>query len=995
MVFKLIRLCLLFLLANTSWSVDRSNFKTCDQSSFCTRQRKLKADSLDYWLEPNSVIMNSYGMTAIIQTQDQNHSLLLNISYHKHSIFHVFIDELTNEFKRFRVPSGDVILKSAEKAPVKSIVNATNVVLQGNSGDKAVVHYKPFHIDFLLDNTVVASVNRRNLLHFEHQRNKPVVEKQSTEENNHTSGETHNQDTSSVKDSDKSSSDSDVSKDSATVDENKVDEQQPHSSSQDTVSSDPTWSEHFKEHLDSRPHGLNSISLDFDFHGFNHVYGIPEHADGFVLKSTSNGDPYRLYNLDVFEYELNNPMALYGSVPLLWGHNQNHTVGILWLNPSETWIDIEYSNSETNGLFSRIPNFFAKKSQETRVETRWISESGLVDLYVFMGHVPSEVMSAYAYLVGTTKLPPLFAIGYHQCRWNYNDEADVLTVDKHFDEYEIPVDVLWLDIEHTDGKRYFTWDRNKFPNPGEMVDKLNVKGRKLVTVVDPHIKRDSNWPLFSNSQNSGIFVKTRDGTEYDGWCWPGSSAWPDFTDEAVRQWWSNQFLTYEPVRKDTMFTWNDMGEPSVFNGPEVTMHKDAKHANNWEHRDIHNLYGLYVHQATWDGQMLRSNGMERPFVLSRAFFVGSQRTAAVWTGDNTADWGHLKISVPMLLSLSVTGLTLSGADVGGFFGNPDPELLTRWYQAAAYQPFFRAHAHIDTKRREPWLVPAEYVDPIRKAIQARYNLLPYWYTTFARSEADGQPVMAPMWFHFPKDVNTFALEEQYMIGEALLVNPVTSQGASHVQIYFPKGTWYHNPSFEVYTGEQLVQYPVTLSSIPTFYRGGWIIPRKERIRRSSWLMRDDPYTFIVCLDPEEPNASGYIYFDDFHSTSKLNAQFFKIIYNRVVDPTGGNMHGGRLRLVRLPLPGETSISSPTNEIVIPRIERIVIVGLNSTLERVTVIEEHKPRRNLEFSVNPPIHLSGSGPTHTPQTVFVRKPELLVNDQWEVHFVTGKELKDDL
>ncbi|TNN17347.1 Neutral alpha-glucosidase AB isoform 2 [Schistosoma japonicum] len=992
MFLRLGSLGLLFLLLNSSWSVDRANFKTCDQSSFCARQRQIKTETIIHRLEPSSVKINSYGITAVIHAENQNQTLSLDITYNQHSIFHVLIDELANEYRRFRVPVQDV-LQSVQSARVKCTFGESSLVLEGQSADKAVVHYNPFYIDFLLNDKVVATANKRNLLNFEHQRIKPIVKEQPVaQEDNHTLlSENHEVDISSANNSEDSSENIDIPKDSITVGENNVDEQQVHIDSKQVVPEDQSWSEYFKEHLDTRPHGLNSISMDFDFQGFDHVYGIPEHADGFILKSTSDGDPYRLYNLDVFEYEVNSKMALYGSVPVIWGHNQNNTVGVLWLNPSETWIDIDHSNSHTSGIFS---SFFSKKPEGSSVKTRWISESGLIDLYVFMGHTPSEVMNSYASLVGTTRLPPLFAIAYHQCRWNYNDEADVLFVDKQFDEYEMPVDVLWLDIEHTDGKRYFTWDRTKFPNPKEMVDKLNLKGRKLVTVVDPHIKRDPNWPLFSNSQNSGIFVKTRDGTEYDGWCWPGSSAWPDFTDKSVRQWWSNLFLSYEPICKDSMFTWNDMGEPSVFNGPEVTMHKDAKHANDWEHRDIHNLYGLYVHKSTWDGLMSRSNGVERPFVLSRAFFVGSQRTAAVWTGDNTADWSHLKITTPMLLSLSIVGLTLCGADVGGFFGNPDPELLTRWYQAGAYQPFFRAHAHIDSKRREPWLVSLEYIDPIRKAIQARYHLLPYWYTLFARSEANGQPVMAPMWFHFPKDVNTFNLDEQYMIGEAVLVRPVTEQGVSYVQVYFPKGTWYHYPSFEVFTGDQLTQYPVTITSIPVFYRGGWIIPRKERIRRSSWLMRDDPYTFVVCLDPQESDAFGYLYIDDFHSTSKSSAQFFKIIYQRIVDPTGAGVHGGRLRLSRLPLPGETSVTLPKYVVSSPKIERIVVVGFSSPLERITVIDEHQPRRNLEFSVTPPSSLS-IGFKNIPQIVVVRKPDLSISDDWEIHFVTGKESRDDL
>lgn len=460
---------------------------------FCTRQRQIKPGGLAHRLEPSSVKINPHGITAVIHTEDQNHHLSLDVTYNQHSIFRVLIDELTDEYKRYRVPTGDV-LPGVEKAPIRCKFADNSLVLDGQSGYKAVVYYNPFHIDFFLNDIVVASANKRSLLNFEHQRKKPIIDKNKVSQNdNHAlPSENHEVDISTVNSSEDSSGNTDVPKDS-TTDEDKEDEKQDHIDTEHTVPEDQSWSEYFKEHLDTRPHGLNSISMDFDFQGFSHVYGIPEHADGFVLKTTSDGDPYRLYNLDVFEYEVHNKMALYGSVPVMWGHNQNNTVGVLWLNPSETWIDIDHSNSQNSGIFS---GFFSKKPEKSSVQTRWISESGLVDLYVFMGSTPSEAMRSYASVVGTTKLPPLFAIGYHQCRWNYNDEADLLSVDKHFDEYEMPVDVLWLDIEHTDGKRYFTWDRTKFPNPKEMVDKLNVKGRKLVTVVDPHIKRDSNWPLF-------------------------------------------------------------------------------------------------------------------------------------------------------------------------------------------------------------------------------------------------------------------------------------------------------------------------------------------------------------------------------------------------------------------------------------------------------------------------------------------------------------------
>lgn len=228
-----------------------------------------------------------------------------------------------------------------------------------------------------------------------------------------------------------------------------------------------------------------------------------------------------------------------------------------------------------------------------------------------------------------------------------------------------------------------------------------------------------------------------------------------------------------------------MNEMSVFSGPEVTCPKDTVHHGGWENRHVHNVYGMLQAMSTYDGHLMRSEGKRRPFILSRAFFAGSQRAGAIWTGDNTAEWSHLKISVPMLLTLSITGISHSGADVGGFFKNPDAELLVRWYQvnfkalskyflklnellnnckAGAYQPFFRAHAHIDTRRREPWLFDEQTKNLIREAVHARYNLLYYWYTLFYLNEKSGVPPMLPLWANYPKDKNVFAIDDQYMIG---------------------------------------------------------------------------------------------------------------------------------------------------------------------------------------------------------------------------------------
>ena len=497
------------------------------------------------------------------------------------------------------------------------------------------------------------------------------------------------------------------------------------------------WEEKFSSHTDSKPHGPMSVGMEIAFPQSSHLFGLPEHASSAQLKTTAGSDghhyykePYRLYNLDVFEYELDETMALYGHVPLVISQSATiGTAGAFWFNPTETFVDVEEVHGDDASIESR---------------THFMSESGVIDLFLMPGPDPHAIYEQYARLTGRMPLPPMFSLGYHQCRWNYRDEADVYFVHGKFEELDYPYDVLWLDIEHTDGKRYFTWDKKLFPNPEEMQKKLAADGRRMVTIIDPHIKTDKNYYIHKEATALGLYIKDKDGTkDYDGWCWPGSSSYLDFTTEKVRDWWADQFQ-YSKYKGSTpsLFTWNDMNEPSVFNGPEVSMQKDLLNLEKVEHREWHNLYGMLFHRSTTEGQIKRNAGHNvRPFVLSRSFFAGSQKYGAIWTGDNAAQWSHLEIATPMLLGLNIGAISFSGADVGGFFGNTDAELMTRWMQAGAYQPFFRGHAHHDAKRREPWVFGDETMMRLRKAAMARYALLPYWYTVFWNAGVTGMPVM--------------------------------------------------------------------------------------------------------------------------------------------------------------------------------------------------------------------------------------------------------------
>ncbi|KAI4583115.1 hypothetical protein MJG53_008328 [Ovis ammon polii x Ovis aries] len=484
----------------------------------------------------------------------------------------------------------------------------------------------------------------------------------------------------------------------------------------------------------------------------------------------------------------------------------------------------------------------AKQKVGFRTDVHWMSESGIIDVFLLTGPTPSDVFKQYSYLTGTQAMPPLFALGYHQCRWNYEDEQDVKAVDAGFDEHNIPYDVMWLDIEHTEGKRYFTWDKKRFPNPKRMQDLLRSKKRKLVVISDPHIKVDPNYSVYAKAKEQGFFVRNHDGGDFEGVCWPGLSSYLDFTNPKVREWYSSLFaFSVYQGSTDILYVWNDMNEPSVFKGPEQTMQKNAIHHGNWEHRELHNIYGFYQQMATTEGLIQRSKGKERPFVLTRSFFAGSQKYA----------------------------------DVGGFIGDPEAELLVRWYQAGAYQPFFRGHATRNTKRREPWLFGEEHTRLIREAIRERYTLLPYWYSLFYFAHVASQPVMRPLWVEFPNELETFSVEDEYMLGSALLVHPVTEPKASVVDVFLPGSSeiWYDSKTFAHWKGACTVKIPVTLDAIPVFQRGGSVVPIKTTIGRSTGFMTDSPYGLRVALSTKG-SAMGEFYLDDGHSFQYLHRKQF-------------------------------------------------------------------------------------------------------------------------
>jgi alpha 1,3-glucosidase len=311
----------------------------------------------------------------------------------------------------------------------------------------------------------------------------------------------------------------------------------------------------------------------------------------------------------------------------------------------------------------------------------------------------------------------------------------------------------------------------------------------------------------------------------------------------------------------------------------------------------------------------------------------------------------------MLLSLGLGGIPHVGSDVGGFFDNPDTELLVRWYQAGAYHPFYRAHAHIQTKRREPWLFGEPHTTHIRDAVRSRYRLLPYWYTVARESNVSGVPMMRPMFFEFPKDESVFAMEDQFMLGSAILVKPVTEPHASTLTVYLPStqtDTWYNLEVGTPYKGGQTVTVAAPISNLPVFQRGGTIVPKRERARRSSTLMARDPFTLVVALN-SQGEATGELYLDDGET---YNFQTGAFTHRRFT------FSSNTLSSVSLHPSSNFPLASEL------RVERIIIRGLSAPPTKVTKTE-NGTSEELSFQVD------------QVGQVIIRKPWAVISNDWKV------------
>ena len=483
---------------------------------------------------------------------------------------------------------------------------------------------------------------------------------------------------------------------------------------------------------------------------------------------------------------------------------------------------------------------------------------------------PQSVVRALADLTGHMPLPPRWALGYQQCRYSYTPEARVREVASEFRRRDIPCDVIWMDIDYMDGFRSFTFSPVAFPDPRGLNQDLHDQGFHSVWMIDPGIKAETGNAVYDSGTAADAWVKTGWGEPFRGNVWPGSCVFPDFTNAGVRSWWGGLYRDFLAMGVDGV--WNDMNEPAVFNVGSKTMPIENVHRADSDlggpdtHDRYHNVYGMQMARGTRDG-LLAARPELRPFVLSRANHLGGQRYAAAWTGDNSATWEHLAISIPMVLNLGLSGQPFAGPDIGGFAGNGDGALFARWMGFGALLPFARGHTEKGAVNKEPWAFGPAVEKTCRLALARRYLLMPYLYTVFHEAAETGLPVARPLFFADPRDLSLRAVDDAFLLGgDVLVAATVTPRGKRKVTNL--ERTW-----------RRFVLDPAEANEadLPAlFLRPGAIVcvgPAIEYVGEKP----GEPRMLLVAPDAEG-RAEGYLYRDEGDGFGYLDGRYGIVRY---------------------------------------------------------------------------------------------------------------------
>ncbi|MBQ3300206.1 MAG: alpha-glucosidase [Ruminococcus sp.] len=525
------------------------------------------------------------------------------------------------------------------------------------------------------------------------------------------------------------------------------------------------------------------------------------------------------------------------------------------------------------GIFIDFPARIRWDIGYTKADTAEITIDGTdFDIYIIEQDKPVEIVREFREIIGQSYIPPFWAFGYQQCRWSYHNAEAVENVIKGYDEANIPLDCVYLDIDYMERYKDFTINKEAFPNFEDFVADKKARNIHLIPIIDAGVKKEDGYDVYEEGRTNGYFCKTADGSDFRGGVWPGIVGFPDFLRKDVREWFGSKYKILTDMGIDGF--WNDMNEPAIFyseqglqkaldeaaalKGENLDLGKffhlkdvfmglsnsqddyssiyhevDGKRVN---HQKVHNIYGASMTKAAGE-YFEKTFGKEKILMFSRASYIGAHRTSGIWFGDNHSWWSHILLCLKMLPSANMCGFLYCGADLGGFNENATRDLVLRFLALGAFTPLMRNHSALGTRDQECYRF--EKAEDFRDIIQARYRLIPYLYRTFRKASEENGMIFRPLSFDYPDDKIARECETQLMLGEECMIAPVYEQNVSGRYVYLPEDMTFVKLSGEKVTKQELgkgVHYvDIALNEVPLFIKKGKSIELCKPAMRTALL----------------------------------------------------------------------------------------------------------------------------------------------------------------
>lgn len=566
-------------------------------------------------------------------------------------------------------------------------------------------------------------------------------------------------------------------------------------------------------------------TLDFNLTADEILYGGGARALGMNRR----GNRLQLYNRAHYGYETRSELMNF-TMPLVYSSN---LYAMHFDNAPIGYLDLD-----------------SKKDNSLTYETI----SGRKTYQVVAGDTWKDLINQYTSLTGKQPMIPRWSLGNFSSRFGYHSQQETInTIDK-FQEDEIPVDAIILDLywfgkelKGTMGNFDFLID--SFPDPKKMIADLTKKGVKTILITEPFVlTTSSKW---KEAVEKDILGKTKEGKPYAYDFYFGNTGIIDIFKPEGKVWFWNVYKKFADY--GVAGWWGDLGEPEVHPS-------DLRHATG-SADEVHNIYGHNWAKLVFEGYQ-KDFPNQRPFILMRAGYSGSQHYGLIpWSGDVNRTWGGLQSQPEIALQMGMQGMAFMHSDLGGFAGaNLDDELYTRWLQYGVFQPIYRPHAQEDVPS-EPVFREPKTKALAKKSIELRYSLLPYNYTLVFDNNQEGTPLMRPLFF---EDANksSFINDKTYLWGDSFLVSPVVKQGVSEQEVYFPANSnWFNFYTDEKVVGGQSKMVSLNEESIPVYVRGGAFIPRIQPIQNTG-LYNLKSFDLHFYFDETVKESEGHLYNDD-------------------------------------------------------------------------------------------------------------------------------------